>query len=74
VLANERAGKDERIVLPDEADSVLGPAIAHKGYVARDVYTCRTSGTTRNRSGKTTDAPAFFNVANVIVPELLQAL
>ncbi len=62
VFADKRTGQNERIVLTDEADGVLGPAIAHKCYITRNVHAGRTSGTTRNGSGEATDAPAFFNV------------
>ena len=71
MLTDEGAGRGERIVLADEADSVLIPACPDEGNIAGNVNICRAKGNAGNGFVKAAKAGSF-KVSFIVLSETVQ--
>ena len=69
VLTDVGAGRDEGVVLADQAHRVLIPALVDQGHIAGDVHMGGAGGHAGHRVAQAADAPAVEDVLLIVLPE-----
>ena len=74
VLAHIGAGGGERIVLPDQLDRVVVPALPDQRHIAGHIHMGGTGGDARHGVAQAADAAAVEDVLLIVLPEATDAL
>lgn len=74
MFTNKAAGRRERIVLPNQADSILISSLTDKRNVTRNIHMRRTKRYTGYRLVIGTGTTIVLNMAYVIIPITNQSL
>ena len=74
MLAHQRTGSGERIVLADELHGVSIALVAHQRHIAGDIHAGGTVGHTGDALGNGCHAVVVFDMRDVILAEAVQPL
>ena len=74
MLTDKTARCRKRVVLSNQPDGILVPALMHKRYVPWYVNTCRTQGHTRNRLLVTAVAASQLYMRHIFIMEANESL